>query len=123
MALQRWRAKRRPTAGKQKDDAIGNSRTFAIDQNRIRRLAKAGLQSSKVPHAITWLLMKTIIPSVPLKLKCSRRLEDALRALQLADRADPLSNTIAKRIIDLAHLGERDPVRLREYALEINHRD
>ena len=67
--------------------------------------------------------MKTIIPSVPLKLKCSRRLEDALRALQLADRADPLSNTIAKRIIDLARLGERDPVRLREYALEINHRD
>jgi hypothetical protein len=30
--------------------------------------------------------MKTIIPSVQLKLKCSRRLEDALRALQLADR-------------------------------------
>ena len=49
--------------------------------------------------------------------------EDALRAAQLADRADPLSNTIAKQIIDLARLGECDPVRLREYALEINHRD
>jgi hypothetical protein len=44
--------------------------------------------------------------------------DDALRAAGLTNDADPIANTIAKRIIDLARLGERDPVRLREYALE-----
>jgi hypothetical protein len=73
---------------------------------------------------ITWLLHEDYHSFGPAEIKVlTAAFEDALRALQLADRADPLSNTIAKRIIDLARLGERDPVRLREYALEINHRD
>lgn len=72
---------------------------------------------------ITWLLHEDYHSFGPAEIKVlTPAFEDALRALQLADRADPLSNTIAKRIIDLARLGERDPVRLREYALEINHR-
>jgi hypothetical protein len=44
--------------------------------------------------------------------------EDALRELQLSDREDPVTLTVAKRIIELANEGERDPVRLRDRALE-----
>jgi len=44
--------------------------------------------------------------------------EDALRELQLNDREDPVTLTVAKRIIELANQGERDPVRLRDRALE-----
>jgi hypothetical protein len=44
--------------------------------------------------------------------------EDALRQLQLSDREDPVTLTVAKRIIELANQGERDPVRLRDRALE-----
>ena len=44
--------------------------------------------------------------------------EDALRELQLNDREDPITLTVAKLIIDLANQGERDPVRLRDRALE-----
>jgi hypothetical protein len=41
--------------------------------------------------------------------------EGALRELQLVDRTDPATELIAKRIIELAQRGERDPNRLREY--------
>jgi len=44
--------------------------------------------------------------------------EDTLRALRLADRADPATEIIAKKIIELAQQGERDPVRLRERAIQ-----
>jgi len=44
--------------------------------------------------------------------------EDALRELQLNDREDPITLTVAKLIIELANQGERDPVRLRDRALE-----
>jgi hypothetical protein len=43
--------------------------------------------------------------------------EEALRVLRLKDRADPATETIAKKIIELAQRGERDPVRLRERAI------
>ena len=46
-------------------------------------------------------------------------LDAVLRALRL-DRDDPATQVIAKRVIDLADLGELDPVRLRDHALEIN---
>ena len=38
--------------------------------------------------------------------------EDALRRLRLADRADPATEVVAKKIIELAQQGERDPTRL-----------
>ena len=44
--------------------------------------------------------------------------EDALRVLKLVDRTDPMTEMIAKKIIDLAQQGERDPVRLRDRAIE-----
>jgi len=39
--------------------------------------------------------------------------EAALRELGVTDRADPLAETVAKQIIELAQRGERDPERLR----------
>jgi hypothetical protein len=44
--------------------------------------------------------------------------EDTLRTLRLADRADPAAEIIAKKIIEFARRGERDPLRLRERAIE-----
>jgi hypothetical protein len=41
-------------------------------------------------------------------------LEEALRDLRLVDRNDPATLLVAKRIIQLAQQGERDPIRLRE---------
>ncbi len=38
--------------------------------------------------------------------------EDTLRALKLTDRSDPVTSLIAKKIIELARLGERDPCTL-----------
>jgi hypothetical protein len=40
--------------------------------------------------------------------------ENALRELRLIDREDPVTLTVAHRIIDLAKQGERNPVRLRD---------
>jgi hypothetical protein len=44
--------------------------------------------------------------------------EDALRALSLVNRSDLATEMVAKRIIELAKQGERDPVRLRERAMD-----
>ena len=44
--------------------------------------------------------------------------EDTLRTLRLTDRADPATEIIARKIIELAQQGERDPVRLRERAIQ-----
>jgi hypothetical protein len=43
--------------------------------------------------------------------------EDTLRQLRLADRNDPAVTMVAKRIIELARQGERDPIRLRDQAI------
>jgi hypothetical protein len=43
--------------------------------------------------------------------------EDALRVLQLSDRQDPITEIVAKKIIEAAQTGERDPRRIRERAL------
>jgi hypothetical protein len=42
--------------------------------------------------------------------------EDALRELSLANRADPATEVVALRIIELAQRGERDRARLFEHA-------
>jgi hypothetical protein len=43
--------------------------------------------------------------------------EDALRTLRLDNRSDPTTEIVAKKIIELAQRGERDPIRLRERAI------
>jgi hypothetical protein len=44
--------------------------------------------------------------------------QDALRALSLVNRTDLATEMVAKKIIELAKQGERDPVRLRERVIE-----
>jgi hypothetical protein len=43
--------------------------------------------------------------------------EDCLRVLNLADRSDPLTEMVARKIIEVAQTGERDPERIRRRAL------
>jgi hypothetical protein len=43
--------------------------------------------------------------------------QEALRTLRLANRSYPTTEIVAKKIIELAQRGERDPVRLRERAI------
>jgi hypothetical protein len=49
--------------------------------------------------------------------KRRRALGHFLRVLQLAHRQDPLTELVAKKIIEAADLGERDPKRLCNKAL------
>jgi hypothetical protein len=44
--------------------------------------------------------------------------EDVLQALGLVDRHDPLTEMVAKKVIELAQTGERDRVRLKQLTLE-----
>jgi hypothetical protein len=44
--------------------------------------------------------------------------ENALKALGLVDRKDPATLLVAQHIVGLAKEGERDPVRLREGAVQ-----
>jgi hypothetical protein len=44
--------------------------------------------------------------------------EDALRTLRLVNRDDPATEIVAKKIIELAQRGERDPERLRQAAVQ-----
>ncbi len=43
--------------------------------------------------------------------------EAVCEALQLANRSDPLTEIVARKVIELAGTGERDPGRLRDLAL------
>jgi hypothetical protein len=43
--------------------------------------------------------------------------QDTLRELRLAESSDPAVTMVARRIIDFARRGERDPTRLREAVL------
>ena len=44
--------------------------------------------------------------------------EDALSVLRLTNRQDPATLMIARKIIELATQGERDPIRLRDGAIK-----
>ena len=48
----------------------------------------------------------------------SSAFEEALRELRLVDRTNPAMQLVARRIIELAQQGERDPIRLREGAIK-----
>ena len=51
----------------------------------------------------------------------SAAFEETLRSLGLTDRADPVTGLVAKKIIELANRGERDPLRLRDQVLQSLH--
>ena len=43
--------------------------------------------------------------------------EETLRVLQLLDREDPITELVARKTIEVAGTGERDPARISEQAL------
>ena len=43
--------------------------------------------------------------------------ESALVALRLSNRQDPFTEIVARKIVEIAELGERDPNRLRDLSL------
>jgi hypothetical protein len=45
--------------------------------------------------------------------------EDVLRELQLTDRNDPFTAIVAKAVIEVARLGERDPAEIRNRVLKV----
>ena len=47
----------------------------------------------------------------------TKAFEAALRDLGLVNRSDPVAETVARKIIELARTGERDPDRLRDQVL------
>jgi hypothetical protein len=49
--------------------------------------------------------------------------EDTLRALRLIDRTDPAVTMVARRLVELAKGGERDPILLREAVLKSFRKD
>ena len=44
--------------------------------------------------------------------------EDVFKALGLVDRAAPVTELIAKKIIELTKAGERDPARMRDLTIQ-----
>jgi len=44
--------------------------------------------------------------------------EDCRRILKLADRIDPITERVAKEIIEIAQTGERDPTRMCQLVLK-----
>ena len=44
--------------------------------------------------------------------------EDCLSILQLSNRSDPFTEIVAKTVFEIAQTGVRDPVQLRQRALE-----
>jgi hypothetical protein len=48
----------------------------------------------------------------------TRAYTDACRTLGLGDHDQREANAVAKKVIEFAQRGERDPVRLREYVLQ-----
>jgi len=88
-----------------------SSSIFATDGGRVRQRAYPEMSISvPVKHDHDAFGPDTIA-------LLAAALEDTLRQLGLADRNDPAVTRVAKTIIELARLGERDPIRLRDLAL------
>ena len=69
------------------------------------------------PVPIIPLLQGTAFGPEDIKVM-STAFKGALNALGLMDRADPLNELVAKKIIEIAKTGERNPSRLRDRALK-----
>jgi hypothetical protein len=55
----------------------------------------------------------------PEEVQCiGKAYDDALSALGLVSRDDPATRLVAKKIIEIAQTGERDPIKIRRRAIE-----
>jgi hypothetical protein len=82
------------------------------------RPAKAANKSGAIAMPIRRLLENHVFGPDEIRV-LTAAFEDTLRTLRLVDRADPATEIIARKIIELAAQGERDPVRLRERAIQL----
>ena len=44
--------------------------------------------------------------------------EETLKALELSDRSDPITNMVARKIIELGQSGVRDPIQISALAIK-----
>ena len=44
--------------------------------------------------------------------------EETLKALELSDRSDPITNMVARKIIELGQSGVRDPIQISAMAIK-----
>lgn len=86
----------------------------ACDCYRIVR----GLTDRLTPSAPIYPLFQSQAFGPELIAAMSAAFEDTLRGLQLSNRNDPLTTMIAKKIIEIAQTGERDPQRIRQTVLQ-----
>ena len=68
------------------------------------------------------MIMRRLIPNLAFNQDDIERLagayEEALRALHISDRDDPINKVIAQRIIEGARAGVRDPIVLCKMAVK-----
>jgi hypothetical protein len=69
------------------------------------------------PVAIHRLLQRTAFGQEDID-RMVKAYEDALNVLRLDNRSDPVTEKIAKKIIEVAQTGERNPVQMRNRALK-----
>jgi hypothetical protein len=68
-----------------------------------------------IPAVAIYRLLQNVSRFEPLAIKAMKvAYEGILIDLRVTDRADPVTKLIAKKLIEYAHLGESDPVKLRE---------
>jgi len=80
-----------------------------------RSIKALGLWGEKMP--IKRLLERHVFPP-ELVVILGEVFEDVLRTLDLNNREDPLTELIAKKVIELAQSGERNPIRLKALTVE-----
>jgi hypothetical protein len=83
----------------------------------LRVIALPPVDKGVAPMAI-YRIFKTIPFEPEAIVFMSAAYEDALRALKLTDRQDPITELVARKIIQVAQTGEKDPIRIREPALK-----
>jgi hypothetical protein len=67
--------------------------------------------------AIYRLLQKQVFDPDDVRLMCAVY-EDALKGYGLIERTDPLTELIAKTVIEMVQSGERDPARLKDLTVK-----
>ena len=67
------------------------------------------------------MTIRRILQNMPLAPEDISRLvsayEAALKALELADRTDPITDIVARKIIEIGETGVRDPLQISKLAL------
>jgi hypothetical protein len=90
-------------------------------RGRQRGAAKELLQPLGPPSETSQMPIKRMLDNAAFDPAAVTALTNAYEAacasLRLIDRTDPLAEIVAKKIIEHARRGERDPIRLREAVL------